>query len=81
MRFEPAVKGVRQVLTAAVKNRVKRVVMTSSCAAVGYGHEENNLYLTADDWSDLSADIGTYTLALAEKEAWSFAERIQSLSW
>lgn len=75
--IEPAVKGVRQVLTAAVKAGVKRVVMTSSCAAVGYGHVENNLYLTADDWSDLSADIGTYirSKTLAEKEAWSFAEQ------
>ena len=75
--IEPAVKGVRQVLTAAVKSGVKRVVMTSSCASVGYGHVENNLYLTADDWSDLSADVGAYirSKTLAEKEAWSIAEQ------
>ena len=75
--IEPAVKGVRRVLTAAFKAGVKRVVMTSSCAAIGYGHPEDNRYLTADDWSDLSAGVGSYirSKTLAEKEAWSFAEQ------
>ncbi len=75
--IEPALKGVNHVLTAAHKAGVKRVVMTSSCAAIGYGHIENNRYLTADDWSDLSEGVGSYVRSktLAEKQAWALAQK------
>lgn len=37
--IKPAVEGTKRVLAACVAAKVKRVVLTSSCAAVGGGYE------------------------------------------
>ena len=77
----PAIKGVENALKAAHNSGVKRVVMTSSCAAIGYGHIENNRYLTADDWSDMSVSVGSYVRSktLAEKQAWTLTKKYSEL--
>ena len=79
--IEPAIKGVEHVLKAANNSGVERVVMTSSCAAIGYGHIENNRYFTADDWSDLSSSVSSYVRSktLAERQAWALTKKYSEL--
>ena len=72
----PARDGALRVLRAAAKAGVKRVVMTSSVAAVSAGHPrapERNY--NEDDWSIIdSPTIGAYekSKTIAEGAAWDF---------
>ncbi|GAA1495906.1 SDR family oxidoreductase [Paeniglutamicibacter kerguelensis] len=70
----PARDGALRVLSASRAAGVKRVVLTSSFAAVGYGHPSRDTEFTEADWSNPQADIGAYTKskALAERAAWDF---------
>ena len=72
--IRPAVEGTRRVLAAAVRNRVQRVVQTSSVAAVAYGYSDKNRTFSEKDWSNLDGDIAPYqkSKTLAEKAAWEF---------
>jgi dihydroflavonol-4-reductase len=49
--IKPAVEGTMAALTAAAKNRVKRVVLTSSVAAIMEPEDKKQLHFTPDDWS------------------------------
>lgn len=76
----PAVDGTRRVLAAAARAGVERVVLTSSSAAVAYGHRPQRGTLespfTEADWTFLDgSDVNAYVAskALAEREAWRFA--------
>ena len=74
----PAREGALRVLTAARDARVKRVVMTSSFAAVGYGGTPPGRPFTEEDWTNPEADgVGAYVKSktLAERAAWDFIER------
>jgi dihydroflavonol-4-reductase len=74
----PAREGTLRVLRAARHANVKRVVMTSSFAAVGYGHVNRTYAYTEEDWTDLAGDdITPYikSKTLAERAAWDFVER------
>src|SRR5215831_3218234 len=54
----PAREGALRVLRAAREAGVKRVVMTSSFAAIGYGHPPQQAPFTEKDWTDLGgADV------------------------
>lgn len=72
----PAREGTLRVLRAAHEARVRRVVVTSSFAAVGYGREPGDHVLTEVDWTDPDADIGAYikSKAIAERAAWDYVE-------
>lgn len=73
----PARDGALRVLSAARDAGVRRVVLTSSFAAIGYGHRPGRPYTEAD-WTDLGgADLGAYVQAktLAERAAWDFVGR------
>lgn len=75
--ISPAVEGTLRVLKAAKNAGVKRVVLTSSFAAVGYSHKDANTLITEEDWTDpndknLSAYIKSKTLA--EMAAWDFVK-------
>ncbi|GAL63743.1 SDR family oxidoreductase [Algibacter lectus] len=72
----PAKQGTLRVLNAAQKANVKRVVMTSSFAAIGYSIEPKHHIFTEEDWTDTNAEIGAYikSKTLAEKAAWNFIE-------
>src|SRR5579863_3799036 len=50
----PAREGTLRVLRASRDAGVKRVVMTSSFAAIGYGHKERKEPFTEADWTDPS---------------------------
>jgi nucleoside-diphosphate-sugar epimerase len=74
----PAREGTLRVLRAARNAGVKRVVLTSSFAAIGYGHKPQAAPFSEKDWTDPSgADVAPYTKskALAERAAWDFMTR------
>ena len=71
----PAREGALRVLRAARDAGVKRVVLTSSFAAVGYGHAPQSAPFTETNWTnpagrDASAYVKSKTLA--ERAAWDF---------
>ncbi len=71
----PARDGARRVLRAARDAGVKRVVLTSSFAAIGYGHKPQQTPFNEADWTDLNGpNILPYTKSktLAERAAWDF---------
>lgn len=76
--IKPAVEGTRRVLSAAARNGVKRVVLTSSTAAVADGHNNPAGTLSEADWSNLNGSIQPYpkSKTLAEKAAWDFMESL-----
>lgn len=70
----PARDGSLRVLRAARKAGVKRVVMTSSFAAIGYSTDPNGHTFTENDWTDENAPVQAYikSKTIAEKAAWDF---------
>lgn len=72
----PARDGALRVLRAARAAGVKRVVMTSSMAAIAYGHGENRAEVSDETmWSNPEGPDNTpYTKSktLAERAAWDF---------
>ncbi|MFL6125700.1 SDR family oxidoreductase [Actinophytocola sp.] len=69
----PAVDGTLRVLRAAVAAGVKRVVLTSSVAAVASGHSGGGV-LTEADWSVVDRSPAYQkSKTLAERAAWDFA--------
>ncbi|KAJ5748219.1 NAD dependent epimerase/dehydratase [Penicillium nucicola] len=73
----PAREGTLRVLRFARDAGVKRVILTSSFAAIGYGHEQMPLF-TEDHWSVLDGKIPVpayhKSKTLAEKSAWDFIQ-------
>lgn len=72
----PARDGALRVLKAAKNAGVKRVVLTSSFAAVGYSINPKDHIFTEDDWTDANVPLPAYikSKTLAEKAAWDFIE-------
>ena len=72
----PAREGTLRVLRAARDARVKRVVLTSSFAAIGYGHEPQTEAFDETDWTNLDGKVTVAPYAksktLAERAAWDF---------
>ena len=74
----PARDGTVRVLRAARDAGVKRVVVTSSLAAIGYGHAPRDRPFDETDWTNLdAADALPYVKSktLAERAAWDFIAR------
>jgi nucleoside-diphosphate-sugar epimerase len=73
----PAREGALRVLRAARDAGVKRVVLTSSFAAIGYGHRERSAAFTEEDWTDPICDASAYVKSktIAERAAWDFMAR------
>lgn len=73
----PARDGTLRVLRAAASGNVRRVVQTSSMAAVYYGNRRKDTPLTEKDWSDLSTpNMSAYSKSktIAEQAAWEFVK-------
>jgi nucleoside-diphosphate-sugar epimerase len=71
----PAREGALRVLRASRDAGVKRVVMTSSFAAIGYGHAPQTVPFGETTWTDLAGrDVAAYpkSKTLAERAAWDF---------
>ncbi len=74
----PAREGALRVLRAAHGTGVKRVVLTSSFAAIGYGHPEQTEPFDETSWTDLDGPgISAYVKSktLAERAAWDYANK------
>jgi len=70
----PAREGTLRVLRAARDAGVKRVVLTSSFAAIGYGHPARAAPFDETSWTDTAARVSAYVKSktLAERAAWDF---------
>jgi nucleoside-diphosphate-sugar epimerase len=71
----PARDGTLRVLRASREAGVKRVVLTSSFAAIGYGHKPQTSAFDESDWTDVSAPgLAPYVKSktVAERSAWDF---------
>lgn len=75
--IRPAVDGTRRAITAALASKVERIVLTSSIAAMQYGHADYSRPLGEADWTDVdSPTTGAYpkSKTLAEREAWALVD-------
>ena len=72
--IKPAVSGVEYVVSAAIKHQVKRVVLTSSGAAITDTHD-GKTHFTEADWTDVSPSkkhpAYYKSKTLAEQRAWA----------
>jgi nucleoside-diphosphate-sugar epimerase len=73
----PAREGTLRVLRAARDANVKRVVLTSSCGAVYYGHPPQKEPFDETSWTIVNGELTAYvkSKALAERAAWDFMSR------
>ncbi|MGW2625469.1 NAD-dependent epimerase/dehydratase family protein [Micromonospora taraxaci] len=71
--IRPARDGALRVLRAARETGVRRVVLTSSYAAVGYTVKPDGRYSEAD-WTNVDDDIPAYhrSKTLAERASWDY---------
>jgi len=74
--ISPARDGALRVLRASRDSGVERVVMTSSFAAVGYGHPPTDDEFDERTWTNGEAPISAYirSKAVAERAAWDFMD-------
>jgi nucleoside-diphosphate-sugar epimerase len=73
----PAREGTLRVLRAARDAGVRRVVVTSSFAAVGYGQDPSVSRFDETNWTNLDAELAPYVKSktLAERAAWDFVAK------
>jgi len=76
----PARDGTLRILREARDAKVKRVVITSSFAAIAYGDKNKNRskLFTEEDWTDPNdRGVGAYekSKTIAERAAWDFIEK------
>jgi nucleoside-diphosphate-sugar epimerase len=74
----PAREGALRLLRASRDAGVKRVVLTSSFAAIGYGQPPRSQPFTEADWTNPDGDdVRAYVRSktLAERAAWDFIAR------
>ena len=75
--IRPAVEGTRRAIEAALAANVERIVLTSSIAAIQYGHADYSRPLTEADWTKVeSPTTGAYpkSKTLAERKAWALMD-------
>lgn len=76
--IRPAVEGTRRAVAAALRARVERFVVTSSMAAIMYGHDKaRTAPFAAADWTNLEGrGISGYveSKTRAERAAWELVD-------
>ena len=75
--IKPAVNGLERCLNSAVKNNIKRFVMTSSFSAIGAGSKEKELDDT--NWTDLNnLNISPYDISKTKAEMflWEYVSKL-----
>jgi len=73
----PAREGALRVLRVAREAGVRRVVMTSSFAAIGYGHKVQQAPFDEISWTVLTGSTSAYVKSktIAELAAWQFISK------
>ncbi|HEY7641084.1 MAG TPA: aldehyde reductase [Steroidobacteraceae bacterium] len=74
----PAREGALRVLRAARAAGVKRVVLTSSFAAIGYGQKPQSAPYDETNWTDVNGSGATpyvKSKTIAERAAWDFVAK------
>ena len=72
--IKPAVEGTKAILEACLKNGIKKVVFTSSLAAIAPGHYDK--ICTEQDWSEeINCSAYEKSKLRAEKALWEFHEK------
>ena len=76
--IKPAVEGTERVVSLAIKNNVKKIVLTSSVVAVSVGHTKKEY--SEEDWSLADKPIAAYpkSKTLAERKAWELIKNANS---
>ena len=75
--IKPAVNGTLSVMMAAKINKVKRVVITSSVAAIYITPDKTKKNFNENDWTDTNiATAYERSKTFAEKAAWEFVEKL-----
>ena len=75
--IKPAVEGTLAVMKAAILNKVKRVVITSSIVSIFKTGVEGQTHFTENDWTDIKiAQPYDKSKTLAEKAAWDFVSNL-----
>ncbi|UYN98662.1 MAG: NAD-dependent epimerase/dehydratase family protein [Devosia sp.] len=76
--IRPAVEGTERAIGAALRAGVKRIVLTSSMAAIAYGHDKTGApCFSAADWTRLDGrPINAYveSKTRAERRAWQMMD-------
>ena len=77
--IRPAVLGTKAVLMSGIRSKVKKIVVTSSVAAIIAGHVVKTTF-TEDDWSQVDGNVPAYEKSkfYAEKEVWKIYEQFKS---
>ena len=76
--IQPAVNGTLRVLKACLKEHVQRIILTSSFAAMGYGHKSSDTVMNEGTWSVTdTGKLGAYAKSktLADRAAWDFIDK------
>ncbi len=76
--IRPAVEGTTRALNAALAAGVERIVLTSSMAAIMYGHDSTRTApFTEADWTNEAGDISPYVASKvkAERAAWAIMDK------
>jgi dihydroflavonol-4-reductase len=70
----PAREGTLRVLRAARDAKVRRVVLTSSCGAIYYGHPLQKAPFDETSWTNTDGEMSAYvkSKAVAERAAWDW---------
>ncbi len=75
----PAVSGTERALNAALRADVERIVLTSSMAAIAYGHDKvKDPVFSAKDWTNLNGrSVNAYieSKTRAERRAWEIMDK------
>jgi len=73
--IRPALEGTRRAVTVALEAGVERIVLTSSIAAIVYGHPPTDRAFTTADWTDPDqARAYPESKLRAEQEAWRLVD-------
>lgn len=76
--IRPAKDGTLNILRAAARNNVKRVILTSGLCSIAYGIDEwdDNKVFNENDWTNINSDkdITPYykSKTIAERAAWDY---------
>lgn len=75
--IRPARDGTLRVLRMARDAGVRRVVLTSSCGAIYYGHPPQAAPFDETTWTNVEGEMSAYvrSKAIAERAAWDFIHR------